>query len=91
MKQHFITETEYRLRNILEAFGRGEDVSPAERYRTEGFMQAGVYLGLATEQQLSELLVKLQQAILNIEDQRVFADQLCIPILMKRAPVTPST
>ena len=91
MKLQFITETERRLSNILEAFARGEDVAPAERYQTEGFMQAGVYLGLATEQQLSELLIKLQQAILNLEDQRIFADQLSIPILMKRAPVTPST
>jgi hypothetical protein len=77
------------MRDILQAFKRGEDVAPALNFRTEGFFEAGVFLDLVTEQQLSELLVRLQREVLDIADQRLLADQLSIPVMMRRAPVIP--
>lgn len=89
MKERYLEEVEGRLRAILQAFKRGEDVAPALNFRTEGFFEAGVFLGLVSEEQLSELLVRLQREILDVADQRLLADQLVIPMMMKRAPVVP--
>lgn len=91
MKQRYLIEAEQRLRVILEAFKRGEDVAPAQRFRTEGFFETGVFLDLVTPQQLSDLLTRLQREVLDVDEQRLFTDQLTIPVLMKRAPVWPST
>ena len=89
MKERYLLEAERRLRDVLLAFKRGEDVAPALNFRTEGFFEAGVFLGLVTEQQLSELLVRLQREVLDSADQRLLADQLRIPAMMRRAPVIP--
>lgn len=89
MKERYLQEVECRLITILQAFKRGEDVAPALNFRTEGFFEAGVFLGLVSEEQLSELLVRLQREILDVADQRLLADQLVIPMMMKRAPVVP--
>ena len=89
MKERYLQEAECRLRNILLAFKRGEDVAPAINFRAEGFFEAGIFLGLVTEHQLSGLLVNLQREILDVADQRLLADQLVIPVMMKRAPVVP--
>ena len=89
VKERYLPEAERRLRDILLAFKRGEDVAPALNFRTEGFFEAGVFLGLVTEQQLSELLARLQREVLDIADQRLLADQLSIPVMMRRAPGIP--
>jgi hypothetical protein len=91
VKERFISEAQQRLRTIFEALARGEDVAPAQRYRVEGFMAAGVHLQLASEQELAEIMAGLQREILNIEPPCLAADPLTISVVMKRAPVTPST
>ena len=91
MKEQFMAEAERRLRGILQSFSEAGDVAPALGFRTEGFFEAGVFLGLVTEQQLSALIERLQKEVLDIEDQRIFTERLSIPVLMRRAPVMPSS
>lgn len=54
-KQRFLNEVDKRLTKLSSASKQGYPPSPLERHRLEGFMEAGVYLGLVTPQELIDL------------------------------------
>lgn len=54
-----------RLRELLADMAAGAGVSPTRRLRLEGYMQAGVELGLMTRQRCVELLCHAFNAQFN--------------------------
>lgn len=68
----FISEVEVRLRRLFTASQQGYKASPAERHRLEGFMQAGVFMGLSSNKELAELMgaVHLQIFGKSISERR---------------------
>ncbi len=65
-KQHFLDEVEKRLAKLLSASKQGYPPSPLERHRLEGFMEAGVFLGLVSPQELNDLKENTCQAIFHM-------------------------
>ena len=55
-KENYLGEVEKRLNRIFLASKEGYKASPAERHRLEGFMQAGVFMRLATNSELAKLM-----------------------------------
>lgn len=68
----FLAETEKRLRHIFNASKEGYKASPVERNRLEGFMSAGVFLELTTNNELKELLDRIHFEVFGktIEDRK---------------------
>ncbi len=56
MKKKFLKNLEAQLRESLTAVRAGEKISAADKYRCEGFMQAGVELGLVSDEEIQELI-----------------------------------
>jgi hypothetical protein len=56
MKKKFLKNLEAQLRESMTAARAGEKISAADKYRCEGFMQAGVELGLVTDEEIQELI-----------------------------------
>ena len=52
----YMGEVSNRLSKIFRASKAGYKVPDAERHRLEGFIQAGIYLELATNPELKELM-----------------------------------
>ena len=52
----FLLEVEKRLQRMFSAAKEGYKPSPVERHRLEGFMQAGVFIGLTDNLALSSLM-----------------------------------
>ena len=55
-KDEFLSEVENRLSKMFAASKEGYKVAPIDRHRLEGFMQAGVFIGLVSNAELSELM-----------------------------------
>lgn len=55
-REHYLSEVERRLNQIFTASKEGYKSSPAERHRLEGFMAAGVFMGLATNAELAKVM-----------------------------------
>lgn len=100
LADRFIAETRQRLATVFEAWALGRDVAPGERLRLEGFMQAGIVLGLATRQQVLACMAEICREYLGEAAMEhceapfpPMADPgiLPLPPLMRRAPVVPST
>lgn len=56
MKEKFLAELRQQLTETFTAAKAGIKVSDADKYRCEGFMQAGVALGLVTDDEVSSLI-----------------------------------
>ena len=56
MKQKFLKNLEAQLRESMTAARAGEKIAAADKYRCEGFMQAGVELGLVSDEEIQELI-----------------------------------
>ncbi len=56
MKKKFLKNLEAQLRESLTAARAGEKISDADKFRCEGFMQAGVELGLVSDEEIQELI-----------------------------------
>ncbi|SDZ82960.1 hypothetical protein [Microbulbifer marinus] len=69
---HFLTEVDARLARMFSANRCGYRTPAVERHRLEGFMQAGVFLGLSNNLELAELMEESHQAIFgkSIRDRR---------------------
>lgn len=95
---HALFSQEFQRR--LAEYGAGLQagaVSPAARYRLEGFAQAGVALGLTTAAELQDQVnraLALPDAVLpeagTLSDTDVDAP-VCLPFRLPVAPVYPST
>lgn len=94
-RSDFIQQVEQRLRDIFSRQFAGKDVSPGMRLRTEGFMEAGIALGMASAEDLSDLVSRLYQLIYLEAPQQDVLDRsgkrVLIPLQMQLAPVKPST
>ena len=55
-KVKYLNEVEKRLCRIFLASKEGFKASPVERHRLEGFMRAGIFLGIASNEEMSELM-----------------------------------
>ena len=62
-REHFVAEVEARLRRLFSASKSGYRPPAMDRHRLEGFMQAGVFMGLCNNQELAALMEELHQAI----------------------------
>jgi hypothetical protein len=92
------TELEQRWQSMFAALAGGDDVSPGQRLRTEGMMEAAVLLGIATPAALLESMDGCYLAAFgrSIEEEfgadwQAFFPFPQIPAMAKRAPVYPST
>lgn len=79
-----------RLHTIFQDYAQGLDVSPAARYRTEGFAEALITMGELSEQQCIEMMAEVYQTVFAAAMDTSAITQMRIPPLMKRAPVYPS-
>ena len=56
MKEKFLTSLRKQLHDAFSAAKSGMRVSAEDKYRCEGFMQAGVELGLVTDEEMGKLI-----------------------------------
>lgn len=92
------TELEQRWQAMFSALADGDDVSPTERLRTEGMMEAAVLMSVATPESLSGAMDRCYQSVYGRSIAEDFGDDWQdfftfpqIPAMAKRAPVYPST
>lgn len=90
-QQQFIDSLAERLLGIFNAYANGNDVPPAQVFRTEGFIEAGCCIGLVSEQTVRELMQSLYRQVFDSEFPAMTGPGIQIPPLMRRAPVYPST
>lgn len=101
LAQRFVEEARQRLDAVFAVWAAGQDVPPGDCLRLEGFMQAGIVLGLATRQQLLACMTascRLHCAA-DLHEKKcgdIFPPMtdtsiLPLPPMMRRAPVVPST
>lgn len=81
---------EQKLLAIFATLQGGEDVSPAQSFRAEGFAQALVELGICSETEVEQAIKASWQQIFQAPPPD-YIDPLSIPVIMQRAPVYPST
>ena len=62
-RENYIKEVEQRLNRIFSASKEGYKASPEERHRLEGFMHAGVFMGLATNAELAKIMDEIHVRI----------------------------
>jgi hypothetical protein len=89
-----LAELERRWRGIFTTLAAGGEVAPAERLRTEGFMEALVTLGLASEPALQSALESCYLECFGEalpQDWRTLFPFPQVPGFGLRAPVYPST
>ena len=81
---------ERRLLQIFGDYQAGRDVPPALRVTTEGMMELALAAGLLSQRQLDDCLNKAYSRCFQSEAEPPLRAPL-IPVLMKRAPVVPTT
>ncbi len=91
-------EIERRWRAMFSALHAGLDVTPSERLRTEGMMEALVLVDGANEAELSTAMAHCYLEITGQHFSELFAEDWQayfpfpqIPAMGQRAPVYPST
>ncbi len=62
-KEKYLNEVEKRLRLMFQASREGYKVVPVERHRLEGFMRAGVFMGVVSNEELAALMADCHQNI----------------------------
>ena len=56
MKKKFLKNLKAQLHETMTAARAGAKISDADKFRCEGFMQAGVELDLVTDEEIQELI-----------------------------------
>lgn len=71
-KNEFIIEIESRLKKIFTASRDGFKVSLSEKHRNEGFLQAGVFMGFISNEELYEKINTIHISVfgVSIEEKR---------------------
>ena len=92
------TELEQRWRTLFTALAAGDDVSPTQRLRAEGIMEAAVLMDVATPGALVDAMDRCYRSVYNRgiaddfgDDWQDFFTFPQIPAMAQRAPVYPST
>ncbi len=62
-RSDFLTELESRIARLCRLSHEGFKSSPVDRHRLEGFIQAGVFLGLTTNTEAQALLERMYREI----------------------------
>jgi hypothetical protein len=91
-------ELEQRWHTMFAALAAGDDVSPAQRLRAEGIMEAAVLMATATPEALVEAMDRCYRSVygrgiaddFGVDWQDFFTFPQ-IPAMATRAPVYPST
>lgn len=65
-KDKFINEVKRRLKDIFNSSNEGYRISGIEKHRVEGFMQAGVFLGLTSNKELYSIMQEVHLSIFNM-------------------------
>ena len=70
--QTFLNEVEKRLTRLFKASREGYKSLDSERHRLEGFINAGVFLGLTTNAEIRQLMERTHQSVFkqSIEERR---------------------
>ncbi|MEH6627536.1 MAG: hypothetical protein V7739_13925 [Motiliproteus sp.] len=55
-RDSYLAEVKKKLEQIFSASRDSYKIPPVQRHRLEGFMQAGVFLGLASNKELSDMM-----------------------------------
>lgn len=63
MKDKFLNALQKQLSEAFTAVKAGQRISIEDKYRCEGFMQAGVELGLVTDDEVSQLINSVHVSI----------------------------
>lgn len=89
----FVAELDNRLRHFFSEQADGYDIPPAELYRIEGFIEAGVLLGLCSETTVRQRLIELAEQFSGQRLTDIYRDdyRLILHMRMAEAPVYPST
>jgi hypothetical protein len=71
-REDYINEVAARLSRMFRASKEGFKPPAADRHRLEGFMQAGVFLGLARHSELNALMNEIHTEVFgkSIEERR---------------------
>lgn len=56
MKEKFLKNLEAQLRETMTVARAGGKIADADKHRCEGFMQAGVELGLVSDEDIQDLI-----------------------------------
>jgi hypothetical protein len=102
LSEHWYRECEARVRTLLRQLLDGDDAPPAQRFKAEGFAEAGLALGLVDPDQLAGLLDALYREYHDASVAQLFpfaatecvdgpAARFTLPLLMRRAPVYPGS
>ncbi|MEH6457344.1 MAG: hypothetical protein V7749_13525 [Cocleimonas sp.] len=63
MKKKFLTNLEAQLYETMNVAKAGAKISDADKYRCEGFMQAGVELELVTDEEIQALIKQVHETV----------------------------
>jgi hypothetical protein len=71
-RESYLEEVEKRLRNMFGASRDGYRTPEKTRHQLEGFMQAGVFMGLASKAELYQLMNDVHEAVYgkSIEERK---------------------
>ena len=62
-KNEYLTEVNKRLTKLFRASREGYKIPDIDRHRLEGFMQAGIFMGIATPAEMSKLLEEAHYSV----------------------------
>jgi len=65
-KDKFINEVKHRLKTIFNSSKEGYRVLSIEKHRVEGFMQAGIFLGLVTNDELYDVMQEVHMSVFEM-------------------------
>ncbi len=63
MKKKFLTNLEEQLFETMNVAKAGAKISDADKYRCEGFMQAGVELEIVTDEEIQALIKEVHEGV----------------------------
>ena len=62
-REKYLIEVEKRLSGLFNASKEGYKAPPMERHRLEGFMNAGVFMGLVSNTELNDLMNETHMSV----------------------------
>jgi len=63
MKKKFLANLEEQLHETMNTAKAGLKISDADKYRCEGFMQAGVELDIVTDEEIQALIKTVHESV----------------------------
>lgn len=71
-RKDYLAEVESRLFRMFAASKEGHKAALIDKHRLEGFMNAGVFMGVASNRELSLLMENIHQSVfgMSIQDRK---------------------